>query len=92
MTTIKIPTSLRSYTSGQTEIAVQGQTVGQVMDHLTAQYPAMRPHLFTEEGKLRSFVNLFLNDKDVRHLQGVDTPVAENDRVVLIPSIAGGRS
>jgi len=53
-------------------------------------YPALKQHLFSEDGELRAFVNLFLNEEDIRHLQGINTPVSERDRLILIPSIAGG--
>jgi len=90
MPTIKLPAPLRSYTGGQTLIPVQGKTVADAMLDLMRQYPTLKPHLYTEEGQLRSFVNLFLNDEDVRRLQGIDTLLQENDRLLLIPSIAGG--
>ncbi len=90
MITIRIPTPLRSYTGGKTEIAVEGNTVAEAMRSLTAQYPDLRQHLFNDAGQLRAFVNLFLNDEDIRHLQGVDTPLKDQDRLMLIPSIAGG--
>lgn len=90
MITIRIPTPLRSYTQGKNEITVEGKTVAEAMDSLTAQYPGLRQHLFNDAGQLRAFVNLFLNDEDIRHLQGVNTPLKDQDRLMLIPSIAGG--
>jgi adenylyltransferase/sulfurtransferase len=89
-TTIRIPTPLRTYTGGMHEISVQGSTVGEALSHLTDQYPALRPHLFGSQGQLRAFVNLFLNDENIKDLQGTDTPIKESDRLMLIPSIAGG--
>jgi molybdopterin converting factor small subunit len=89
-TTIRIPTPLRSYTDGQNEIPVQGHTVGEALNHLTVQYPAIRPHLYNGEGQLRPFVNLFLNEENIKDLQGTDTRLKETDRLMLIPSIAGG--
>jgi molybdopterin converting factor small subunit len=89
-TTIRIPTPLRSYTNGQSDITVQGGTVGEALNHLMTLYPSLRPHLFSNEGQLRAFVNLFLNGENIKDLQGVDTPIKENDRLMLIPSIAGG--
>ncbi len=89
MITIRIPTPLRSYTQGKNEIAVEGNTVAEAMDSLTRQYPVLRQHLFNDAGQLRAFVNLFLNDEDIRHLQGVNTPLKDQDRLLLIPSIAG---
>ena len=90
MTTLKIPTPLRPYADGAKEIEVSAATAGLVLEELTEQYPALRKHLFTDDGELRTYVNLFINDEDIRHLQGVDTPVGESDRLMIIPSIAGG--
>jgi molybdopterin converting factor small subunit len=91
MTTIRIPTPLRPYTSGQTEVPVAGATVGAVLSDLTAKYPTLKQHLYTEAGELRAFVNVFLNDEDVRHLNGPETPVQDHDKLMIIPSIAGGK-
>ena len=90
MPTIKIPTPLRTYTAGQAEIPVQGHTVSEVMSNLMSTYPALRPHLYNNSGELRPFVNLFLGEDNIRELDGIETPVKENDRLMLIPSIAGG--
>jgi molybdopterin converting factor small subunit len=101
MVTLKIPTPLRSYTDGQTEISVQGETVGSAMQDLVAQYPTLRPHLFNlrpggleaegGQAELRPFVNLFLNNENIKDLQSLGTPLKDGDRLMLIPSIAGGR-
>jgi molybdopterin converting factor small subunit len=90
MATIRIPTPLRSYTGGQNEIPVQGPTVADAMQDLVTQFPTLRPHLFNGEAQLRPFVNLFINNENVKDLQGLSTPIAESDRLMLIPSIAGG--
>jgi molybdopterin converting factor small subunit len=90
MTTLRIPTPLRPYAEGQSEITVQGQTVGEALNDLVIQYPALKKHLFAETEELRPFVNLFLGDEDVRYLQGVDTPLKDGDKLMIIPSIAGG--
>lgn len=90
MPTLKIPTPLRSYTDGQTEVSLEGNTVGEVMDRLVTRYPTLRTHLFNGEDQLRPFVNLFLNDNNIKDLQGLDTPLKDGDRLMLIPSIAGG--
>jgi len=90
MPVIRIPTPLRSYVNGQSEIPVQGQTVADAMENLLTQYPAMRPHLTNTNGQLRPFVNLFLGENNVRDLQGLETPLKEDDKLLLIPSIAGG--
>jgi molybdopterin converting factor small subunit len=90
MTTLRIPTPLRPYAEGQNEVNVQGTTVGEALDDLVTQFPALKKHLYTESDELRPFVNLFLGDEDVRHLQGVDTPLKDGDKLMIIPSIAGG--
>jgi len=90
MTVLRIPTPLRAYTGGQSEVNVSGATIAEALTDLTAQFPAIKPHLFNEGGDLRPFVNLFVGEKNIRDLQGVDTPVKDGDKVMLIPSIAGG--
>ncbi len=90
MPIVRIPTPLRAYTTGQNEIPVQGRNVSEAMQSLVAQHPALQPHLYNTQGTLRPFVNLFLGSENIRDLQGLDTPLAENDRILLIPSIAGG--
>ncbi|HKI05034.1 MAG TPA: molybdopterin-synthase adenylyltransferase MoeB [Thermoanaerobaculia bacterium] len=90
--TIHIPTPLRRFTSEQGEVQVEGATVGEAMQDLTRRFPSLQRHLFTDEGALRSFVNLFLNDEDVRHLQKEGTPLSSGDTLSIIPSIAGGVS
>jgi len=91
MITLKIPTPLRSYTNGQVEIAVQASTVSAAMNDLVTQFPALRPHLFNGNADLRPFVNLFVNNENIKDMQGLETPLKEGDRLMLIPSIAGGR-
>jgi molybdopterin converting factor small subunit len=90
MTTIRIPTPLRTYADGQSEATVDGATVREAMSDLITQFPALQPHLFNGNSELRPFVNLFLNDENIRDLQGLDTPIDADDRLMLIPSIAGG--
>ncbi|MBI5838784.1 MAG: MoaD/ThiS family protein [Chloroflexi bacterium] len=90
MSILKIPTPLRSYTNGQAEVTVNGGTVASAMTSLIEQYPALKPHLFSEGGDLRAFVNLFLGEHNIKDLQGLETPLGESDRLILIPSIAGG--
>ena len=89
MTTIRIPTPLRPYAGGNSSVPVSGETVGSALQHLTEQHPDLRQHLF-EGDELRSFVNIYLNQEDVRYLEGAETAVAENDTLMIIPSIAGG--
>jgi molybdopterin converting factor small subunit len=71
-------------------VPVSGATVGAVLSELTGKHPALKPHLYTDAGELRAFVNIFLNDEDVRHLQGEATAVQQGDRLMIVPSIAGG--
>jgi molybdopterin converting factor small subunit len=89
MTTIRIPTPLRPYTNGQSSVQVTGDSVSAVLSDLTSQHPDLRQHLY-EDDKLRSFVNVFLNEEDVRYLDGVETAVSDNDTLMIVPSIAGG--
>jgi adenylyltransferase/sulfurtransferase len=90
MPTLRIPTPLRPYTAGASELAVHGSTVAEVLTDLTARHPDLRQHIFTETGELRAFVNLFVNDEDVRFLDGAETLLQEDDRLMILPSIAGG--
>ncbi len=88
--TINIPTPLRRFTGEQGEISVAGDTVGEALRDLVRQHPALERHLYTQEGTLRSFVNVFKNDDDVRFLEKGATPVRSGDVLSIIPSIAGG--
>lgn len=89
MASIKIPTPLRAYTGGEAVVSVSGATVGEALNNLSAQYPDIKQHIFNGD-TLRTFVNVFLGDEDIRFLDGVDTPISENDNLRIIPSIAGG--
>ena len=88
--TIKVPTPLRSFAGGQSEVAVEGSTVGGLIRQLAEVHPALRRHLFSPDGQLRNFVTLYLNDEDVRYLQRDATPVKDGDVVSIVPAIAGG--
>lgn len=92
MPVLRIPTPLRSYVSGQSEVNVSGADIAGALADLVKQFPAIQPHLFNDGGDLRPFVNLFVSGHNIKDLQGVDTPLDDDDRVMLIPSIAGGRS
>ena len=87
---VSIPTALRQYAGGNGRVAVEGTTVREALAALTAQYPALGQQLMAN-GELRNFVNVYLNDDDVRYLQGMDTPIGERDDLSIIPAIAGGR-
>ncbi len=89
---IFIPTPLRSFAGGQDAVDVSAATVTEALDRLTESHPDLRRHLFTGEGKLRAFVNLYLNDEDVRYLPAKEgTQVSASDTLSIIPSIAGGK-
>src|SRR5579872_6548500 len=90
MAKILIPTPLRQYTAKQDSVQLHGATVGEVLQSLTSQYADLRRHLYTDEGKLRSFVNVYVNDDDIRYLNKEATPLKEGDTVSIVPSIAGG--
>jgi adenylyltransferase/sulfurtransferase len=87
---ILIPTPLRQYAEKQASIDVPARTVGEALGALASQNPELRRHLYTDEGKLRAFVNLYLNDEDIRYLDREGTPVKESDTLSIVPSIAGG--
>jgi molybdopterin/thiamine biosynthesis adenylyltransferase/rhodanese-related sulfurtransferase/molybdopterin converting factor small subunit len=90
MAKILIPTPLRQYAGKQDAVHLQGATVGEVLKSLTTEYADLRRHLYTDEGKLRSFVNVYVNDDDIRYLNKEATPLKEGDTVSIVPSIAGG--
>jgi molybdopterin converting factor small subunit len=88
---IEIPTTLRSYADNQSSVTVRAETVSQAVTTLLDEYPDFKKHLYTPDGKLRSFVNLYLNDEDVRYLpEREETEVKDSDTLSIIPSIAGG--
>jgi molybdopterin converting factor small subunit len=90
MSTVRIPPTLRSATGGAKQVEVAGSTVREVVGGLVAAYPALGDQLLAADGGLNRFVNAFLNDTDVRHLQALDTPVGDFDTIVLLPAMAGG--
>ena len=85
-----IPTPLRQYTEKKDSVDVEAKTVAEALSGITERYADLRRHLFTDDGKLRSFVNVYLNDEDIRYLQKGQTPLQENDVISIVPSIAGG--
>jgi molybdopterin converting factor small subunit len=85
-----IPTPLRQYAGRQESIEIEAGTVGEALSDLTTRYSDLRRHLYNDEGKIRSFVNVYLNDEDIRYLSKEQTPVKENDVLSIVPSIAGG--
>jgi sulfur-carrier protein len=91
MAKINIPTPLRQYAGKQATVEVKGGSIADALSGLVAQHPDLRRHLYTDDGKLRAFVNVYLNDEDVRYLQKEATAVKDGDIISIVPSIAGGR-
>ena len=87
---IHIPTPLRQYADKKDVVEVAGGTVGEGLANLTSRHADLRRHLFTDDGKLRAFVNVYLIDEDIRYMQQENTPVKEGDSLSIVPSIAGG--
>ena len=90
MSTIKIPPVLRGSVGGEKELEASGESVGEVLRALAAQHPATESQLFSEDGELNRYVNVYLNDEDVRVLDGLETTVSDSDTVVILPAMAGG--
>jgi sulfur-carrier protein adenylyltransferase/sulfurtransferase len=88
--TINIPTPLRQFAAGQSEIQVEARTAGEALDQLTSTHAELRRHLFNDQNTLRNFVNVYVNDEDIRHTDGPNTPVKDGDSILIVPSIAGG--
>lgn len=91
MSVVRIPTPLRSYTDGKSEVQVAGTTVREILTGLESAAPGIGAKLLDADGAVRRYVNIFVDDEDIRFLQGVDTPVTDASKVSLIPAIAGGR-
>ena len=90
MSTVKFPAVLRANVGGAREVDAEGETIGDVLDGLVATYPSLKDQLFTEDGELNRFVNVYLNGQDVRYLDGRATAVDDRDEVRLLPAMAGG--
>jgi MoaD family protein len=90
MPTVKVPPVLRAQTGGEAEVSADGDTVGDVLRGLAEAHPDTKAQLFSPEGELNRYVNIYLNDEDVRVLDGLDTSVAQGDTVVILPAMAGG--
>jgi len=88
--TVRVPTQLRSLTGGVAELTVDGSTVGEILRKIDGQHPGLGERIFDENGSLRRFVNVFLADEDVRFLNGLETPVADNQVLSIVPAVAGG--
>jgi sulfur-carrier protein len=88
--TVRIPTQLRTISGGASEVAVDGNTLAEVLEALEQAHPGFRERLFDDSGKLRRFVNVFVADEDVRFLDGLDTKIADGQTVSIVPAVAGG--
>jgi molybdopterin converting factor small subunit len=89
---VLIPTPLRPFTDKLDAVEVAGATAGDALKALVTKYDGLRKHLYTDEGKLRSFVNIYVNDEDIRYQQKEQTPLKDGDSISIIPSVAGGRA
>lgn len=87
---VRIPTPLRNLTKGKDEISVNGETVGEVLNELEKNYAGLRERIFDESGNLRRFVNIYVNDEDIRFMNNLNTRIKDGDRISIIPAIAGG--
>ena len=92
MATLKVPSPLRPYANGLAEVSVRGATAADALLDLVTQHPALKQHLYNNQGGLRPFVNLFVGADNIKDLQGLETPLAEDSQLRIIPSIAGGNS
>ena len=90
MSAVRIPPVLRAVAGGQKQVEVGGETVGAVLDGLVATYPGLREQLLTPDGGLNRFVNVYLNDEDIRFLENLDTTIGDGDEISIVPAIAGG--
>ena len=87
---VNLPTVLRPHAGGERSVALEGATVGEVLNALVARYPGMNGQVIDDVGTLHKFVNVYINDDDVRYLSGVDTPVSASDELSILPAVAGG--
>jgi len=88
--TVRVPGPLRRLTNGSAEVSVEGGTVKDALQNLDATYPGFRDRLYDDAGQLRPFINIYVNDSDIRFGQGLDTPVGERDELSIVPAVAGG--
>ena len=91
MAIVFIPSSLRRYTAGQSKAEVGGGTINEVIEDLEQQYPGVKSRLCDDTGQIKRYVNVFVNDEEIRALQGADTRVSEKDEISIVPAMAGGR-
>ena len=87
---IIIPTALRQFAENRDSVKLSGQNIGELLDNLMQEFPNMKKHLYSEDGKIRNFVNIYVNDEDIRYLEKSETRLKEGDVISIIPSVAGG--
>jgi molybdopterin synthase sulfur carrier subunit len=87
---VRIPTPLRRFTAGADEVGVSGETIGRVVEDLERKFPGMKERVCDEQGRVRRFVNIYVNGDDIRFLSSLETPVSDGDEVAIVPAIAGG--
>lgn len=87
---VRLPTIMRTHAGGNSEVNADGSTVGEVLEDLIRQFPGIAPNLKSPEGGLHKFVNLYVNDEDIRYLDKLDTKVGEGDQIAILPAVAGG--
>ncbi len=90
MIRVRVPTPLRPMTGGKSEIEMEGNTIAQLIENLGAAHPGLKERLYDEKGEVRRFINIYVNEEDIRFLTGTDTPLKDGDEVSIIPAIAGG--
>ena len=88
--TVRVPGPLRRLTNGSAEVSIDGATVNEALQNLDSAYPGFRDRLYDDHGKLRQFINIYVNDSDIRFGQGLDTPVSDRDELSIVPAVAGG--
>ena len=91
MATVFVPTPLRRLTGGQSKLTIAGDNVGTLLQAVDSQYPGVAERVLDSDGNVKRFINIFLNDDEIRTLQGLDTPVQESDKVSIVPAMAGGQ-
>jgi len=92
MATVVVPTPLRRLTGGQTKLTVEGSDIGALIQSINQQYPGISAKIIDDEGNVKRFINIFVNDNEIRTLQGLATPVKANDQISIVPAMAGGQA
>jgi sulfur-carrier protein len=88
--TVRVPGPLRRLTNGNAEVSVEGATVSEALTNLDSEYPGFRDRIYDDSGKLRQFINIYVNDSDIRFSHGLETPISERDELSIVPAVAGG--